>query len=254
MTSSSDMMNKPSIPYQYLLLGICLILAVLSVFTLDVYVIAFSSVLALIAVLIYKAWPLIEPLIIRRTNIIQLLEGLELSGDRSVAIRKVHGGFSATASALLIVQKSNIIAGDKVENIIAHTSAPFKYTLYAQRIELAKLLDKLQTSKGIKEIQLARIADTSKGRSALRANQLKKEIEQLEHDITSIGSGAVPIRVAYYLSTSAFSDKRFEAEARSKAQIKQLASEFDALLGSSSKTLTGDELIAVLRLDTLEVT
>ena len=49
--------------------------------------------------------------------------------------------------------------------------------------------------------------------------------------------------------TSAVSEMPYDAEERAKSQIRELGSQFDALLKARSKLLVGDELLKLLQLD-----
>ena len=56
----------------------------------------------------------------------QVLNGYELSGERTSAITKMGNRFSATAVALLDVSKISELDKEKLEGIIEKTGKPFK--------------------------------------------------------------------------------------------------------------------------------
>ena len=234
----------------YGLLAASLIVSVASLLTLNVALIALSLALILALIVMHKLGYVVEAVIFRRTNIIQVLGNQQLSGDRTTATREVEGGFVATATALLMGDSKETVDRERIEGIIARLNFPFKFVLHVEGIDTKKLLDRLQTMRSMREIELARTGGDGKGANSARVPMLKREIEQIEQDIRSISSG-VPVRLARYVVTSAKSESRFSAEERARSQVRELAGEFGALLNSGFRVLTGNELLDALEMDSM---
>lgn len=234
------------------MLAAVLIVSVASLLSLNVALIALSLIFLPALIIIHKLWYVIEAAIFRRTNLIQVLGSQQLSGDRATAVRAVKGEFVATATALLSGDVREGITRDKIEGIIIHLNYPFKFVLNVERLDINRLLDKLQTRRSMKEIELARASRNGREANAAKAGLLKREIEQIEHDIRSVSSG-MPVKLARYIVTSARSESRFTAEERAKSQIRELASEFGALLNSDSQILTGNELLNLIEIDSMVI-
>jgi hypothetical protein len=235
----------------YCVAAILAIAAMTSIFTLNAVVIIASLLIALLSVALYRLHYVIDSLIFKKTNLIQLMGDYELRGERTVAVRKLGGKFSATAAALLEANPKTGLEKEKIENIIASSHIPFKFVLQIETVNLEKLIDKLETSRGMKEIELGRM-DHSKG-NILKANSLRREIEQINQEILAIGTGGKPLRASQYIMTSSVSDSRFGAGERAKSQIRELSSQFSAMLGIKSSILSGNDLIDVLRFDSVVI-
>lgn len=232
----------------YLLVSLAITIEIISALTLNAVLIAVASLLVLLSIVTHKLWYVLESLLFRHTNLVQVFGRFMLSGDRSSAIRRDSGIVSATTAAMLAIGTKSEIDRKKVENILAHINYPFKFVMQAERLDIAKLLDKLQTKRSMREIELSRI-DHSSQRHLPAVNKIKRELEVLGHDIENISAGEVPLRLAYYIMTTAVSESRFDAEERAKSQIRELASQFDALLSSNSRLLQGNDLLQILELD-----
>lgn len=231
----------------YALTCVLALLSVASILTLNVSLIALTLAIAILLIAFYKLHYILESLIFKKTNLIQVLDGYELSGDRSAAIRRIEGNFSATAAALLLSGSEEAVDRNKVESIISNSHHAFKFVMQVERLDINKLLDRLQTKRGMREIELGRL-DGSKGNAA-KASFIKRQIEQIDHEIERISTGGAPLKVSQYIMTSALSENKFNAQERAKSQLRELAGEFGALMGAKSEQLIGNDLLEVLRFD-----
>lgn len=236
---------------EYVFISICIAAFGLSVVTLNVYLISATSVAALISFVIYKTWGVIEAKIFEKSNLVQLFGGFELSGGRYAMIAKRGGNYTATSVARINTLGDVGIDSNKVENLIAHVNAPFKLVLHVEKLNVSRIVEKMETKKGMREIDLARITNPGSGKGLVAASRLKSEIAYLEHEITGIAGGGIPLKLAYYIMTSAISEGRYKAEEESKLQLRELVSEFDATFGTKSSFLSGEELIKAMRFDSV---
>jgi hypothetical protein len=234
----------------YVLLVSVLVASVASLLSLNTLLIAFSLISVPTLIIVYKLWYAIENAVFRRTNLVQVVGNQQLSGDRATATRVIKDGFVATAMASLNGDVRESVDRTKIEGIVSRIDYPFRFALHVEKLEVRKMLDALQTKRSMKEIELAKVSTNGKYASTAKSGLLKREIEQIENDIRSISSGT-PLRLARYLATSARSESRSAAEERAKSQIRELASEFGALLNSDSRILSGGELLEALEIDSM---
>ncbi|MCL4379449.1 MAG: hypothetical protein M1160_02265 [Candidatus Marsarchaeota archaeon] len=233
----------------YILITACFVALALGAATLNPYVVSLAAALSLSALVLHKMWGIIEARIFERTNLVQVFSGFELSGNRSVIISRSAKRYTATSAARVVSLGTTVIDREKIENMIAHTNFPFKLVMHVERVGVARLLERLQTRKGLKEIELSRIEDPGSGKGLVSANRLKSEISLLEHEIEGINGGGMPLRLAYYAMTSAVSESRHKAEEEALVQIRSLSSEFDATFGTRSSLLSGEEMVRMMRFD-----
>lgn len=236
----------------YIVISLAAITSAAALLTLNAVAVAIASLAVLFSVIVFKLWDVVSASIFRHTNLIQVFNGYELSRDRQSAVFKAGGRVTATAVASLGPAGNDELDRKKIESIIANTDYPFRFCMRAERLNLKKALDRLKTRKSSVEIELSRI-DQKSGRHTQRQNRLKRELEQLERDISSISGGEAPLKLCFYITTSASSDSIYDAEERAKSHARDLSSKFDALLGSKSEVLSGEELLAALKIDSMMI-
>jgi hypothetical protein len=237
----------------YVPLLVASLMALASLITLNIYLIVATSAIAISSFLILKLWYLLEDAIFKRSNFIQVVNGFELSGDRASAMCYVDGLYSATAAGVVEQFGDGKMENDKMESFISHIAAPFKIVFCSERLSVEGLLNRLKTQKGMKEIHLSRIRNQSGGSGMIAANRLRSEISILENEISNIESGGVPIKLSYYIMSVSLSESKLRAEETSKAQIREILSEFDAIFDAKSRVLSGNELINLMRFDSCMV-
>ena len=235
----------------YVLLAVSAGALAASIATLDQYLIAFTAALALLALLVHKMWSIIEARIFERTNLVQLFNGFELSGSRSAILARVANGYTATSAVKVATLGQSGIDRDRVENLISNTKVPFKLVMHVERVNTPRLLERLETKRGMKEIELSRIEKPGSGKGLVLANRLRGEIALLEHEMDGIKGGGMPLRLAYYIMTSAASENRHKAEEEASLQMRELSAEFDAAFGTRSSLLSGEEMVKLMRFDSV---
>lgn len=249
-TCSSDCMRLNLDKYiAYVLLAVSVGALAASIATLNVYLIAVTAVLALTAILVHKMWGVIEAWVFEKTNLVQLFNGFELSGSRSSMVAKTAGGYTATSAARITTLGQSGIDRGKVEDLISGMGAPFKLIMHVEKVNTPRLLEHMETKKGMKEIELSRIERPGSGKGLVLANRLKSEIALLEHEIDGIKGGGMPLKLAYYIMTSAVSESRHKAEEEAVLQMRELSVEFDAAFGTKSVVLSGEEMVKLMRFD-----
>jgi len=239
-------MERDTIAFAVLLSLSC-ILTLLAVISVNMVIIALAVSATIIAVVFYRMWYFIEDALFKHTGMIEMVGQYELSGSREAAIRSTNDGLIAATAAVLEINNADAVESRKIENIISRVGYPFKFTLQARRQDVNGLVDRIKTRISLKEIQLSRLGTSQK--ELHRSAQARREVEVLQNDLRNIQLGDAPLRLIYYISTSAVSESRYDAEERAKSQLRELSGQFDALLGSNSRALVGSELLEVLMID-----
>jgi hypothetical protein len=239
--------------YEYILYGS---IAVLSVDTIigalleNLYMVMLSIALCFAVFLLRYFKDFIDSFIFKHTNFIQVIDSYEINGDRSAAIRKIGQRYIATSGGVVSAE-SGSLDKEKVERLISRFSYPFKFSMVVEKMDSKRLVEALQTKRNMRELELSRLDDASKGKGLAKAALIKRAIEQIEHDIKSINGGYAPLRVLYYIMASAEDERRYTAEEEAKAHIKALLGAFDGTLGSVSSVASGDVLLKMLQVDSM---
>ena len=233
----------------YVFISVSIGILIASVAAVSAFALIASSVSVAVVYLLYRSWYIMDAVVFRHTNLIKVMGQHQLSKSGWVITRRDGSSYSATAIASISNIKNADLSREAIENIISHTTDPFKYSLVINRVDTGKMLEKLQTVRTRKEIELSRIENRNTGRGQVKADRLKREIEQLGHDISSISVESAPLKLAYYVSTTAVSGNLYAAEERAKAIIAKLSSEFAGALNAEYVILGGQELLSAMEAD-----
>ncbi len=174
-------------------------------------------------------------------------DNYEFESERLSSTKVYRDGFTAIACARLESPPKNAIDGKRIEGIIAHTNAPFRFVVEAERIDSKKIVDNLKTKRAMREIAIGKAK--SKESDFARSRMLEREIAEIDSEIKSITSGAMPLRLNTYLLTIAASENKLIATERAKAQIKEIAGEFSAILDARFEVMEGKDLISLISHD-----
>ncbi len=236
----------------YLMFAICAIIAFTNLLILNIFLIVVDSAMLLLAISIFTFNDIFHDLIFKHSGIIQVFNGYELTGNRNVALFRANGKVCALAAAVIDTNNVDELSKEKIEHLIENISYSFKLVLQTRKLDTKKIIDRLQTRKSMHEITISRL-DIKNNKHIQYMNKLKREIEVLEHDISSINSGSIPIKTIYYVMTTAIADTVLEASEHAKSQIKEISAQFNILLSSHSSIIEGDELIRLLEIDAMKV-
>ncbi|OJI07954.1 MAG: hypothetical protein BK997_01495 [Candidatus Micrarchaeum sp. ARMAN-1] len=163
------------------------------------------------------------------------------SHDRSCLLSKSSNGYVAIAASSISGPGNAKLDRDSMESIVSKAEFPFRFMVSIERVDLKNFMEKLQTKKRIKEIQLSRL-DRSHQKSAAIEARLRAEISHLSDEIEDFVSGGTPVNVHYYIIVSEYGDNAYAAQNSAKMAIKQVSSLFDSVLGSTSKVMKGAEI------------
>ena len=232
-------MHERRIAY-YLSVGIALASLAVGIVTLNPAAISVASLFAAVSLAIYGFWDIIESLIYRRTSASMPIGGYELSGRRDSAVRYRNGRYLAVSVAELKPLREGRVGIEELEGIISRLSTPFTFTVAVERLDRLKIINGLKTRRAMKELELSRMEPHQK------AAALRREIEQIEIDISAVESLPAPLSLSYYLAVSSLSRERTIAERLSAENLRLLSGAFDAAGGFSSSVVVGNELARLL--------
>ena len=223
--------------------------ALLSLPSLNPYLIAIASLISFLGLLAYKCWDILEAVIIRRTMVIYVSGKYELSGSREAAVSVSNGIYHAAAAARIHISDGAEVDSRAMEDIIGRFRWPFRLALHVERLDMKGMINGLETSIESRNIAISRIQNPSSGKGAMRAEALQREISHLKEELIKIGSGGVPLKLHYYVVTGTSSDSRVRAIDEAKARIMQLSGMIDAVLHSKSQLVCGEELLQLMEIN-----
>ncbi len=170
----------------------------------------------------------------------------ELKDEGPCAITRHNGYYVAISMARILGSQGSSLDIEKLEAVISRIAFPFKFSIMVEEFNSKKIIEKLETRKRMKEIELSRIVNRKTGSGAIRTSSLKAEIDYIGQELVSLKTQGTPLKVEYYISTFQHSEDLFSAQNNSLLRLKQLTSLFDSAFGSSSSQLNGREIIKLI--------
>lgn len=231
----------------YLGMALACVCLALSIITLNVYVILLAVASAAAVFTLYRMWDIIEPMLLEKTGAVRSVGNYELMGSGRAAFKRADGGFYATVAAELEPAKAGI-ERERIEGIISRSNIPFRFVLQLEQLDQNKMCERLRTRRAMKEIALSRIGNDRTGRALQKASVLKREIEQLEHDIALITTGSRPVRLAQFIVCGSYAESRYLAEERARLQLQEISGQFGAVMGSQPSAVEGRKLLGLLEM------
>lgn len=241
-------LNKKLIPYSLIMVEILLLF--ISMITRSILSIIISAILAFTIFIIYHSWDILESLIFKHTNLIQIIRDYEINGDRNTAIFYIGNDYGSISVAKVYNISGDGIDTIKFEKLIEKVNIPFKIVTQIEKIQTKNIIENIETRKYMKEIAFSKISGKSP-KDRLKMEKLKNELSYLEHEISELYSGGTPLRISYYIMCAATSSDRYTAEKCSLINLNQVTIEFDSSFGTKSKLLNGSELVNTLRLESM---
>ena len=104
------------------------------------------------------------------------------SHDRLCLLSRSSNGYAAIAASSISGSGNAKLDRDSMESIVSKAEFPFRFMVSVERVDLKNFMEKLQTKKRIKEIQLSRL-DKSHQKSAATEARLRAEISHLSDEI-----------------------------------------------------------------------
>lgn len=231
----------------YLLASVCVAGIASSVLFMNAALLVLCMALAVICVALYKGWYIIEPLVFRHSNVVELLGGYELSGGRTVALRRMGNSFTATAAALLDTSKMDELSKERLEDVIHKVGRPFKLSMVVEPLDTGRITNELRTRQYMVEARLSRLQRAKA--DSVKVAQEKRKLDEIQRDIEEITSGKTPLRLLYYVMSSSRSGSMVVAREQALAGMRELCNAFDSATGSRSSALSGSELAELLMFD-----
>jgi hypothetical protein len=228
--------------YAYMLYGIGAFTILCSVFFSNIYLVAFTAVMIFSSVAYFNSGHMINNLILRKSAIIEMCNGFWLSHNLNSMIKKTDEGYVAVAIAVIMPEEKKLVDHGRVKEVIESIRLPFEFRVTIKEVDSKRLYDTIETKKRMKEILLSR-TDPKKHD---KVNSLKREIDILESEISSIRTGGRALDMFIRVFAFANSGSEIEASREAYSNIMQIGDSFSAALGVKYEIANGEELVNLI--------
>lgn len=224
--------------YPYAFYSLAAAMLVASVFSFNLYFLAFAIVLLLSAAVFFSSGHLVNDLVLKRMGFIGFYEGFRLSKKMYSVTRKSGNGYISLSAAILRKSGEEKEKLDLLESLVSNVNFPFEFCLGIRSVDKRKVLEGLETKRRMKEIEITR----SEGGKYDKTNKLKRELSVIEGEIRSFRE-LRPLAVEARVKTFWLGQNEMEAARESEKNIEQLSGMFSSMLGFECEMLKGEDLL-----------
>lgn len=198
-----------------------------------------SALLLLVSVILLNSGHIINNLLVRRGNIIEVSGNYKIGRGLGSISTKDGNEFKSVSIALLSPRSGSQIKAEVVKDLLDSITEHFEFSIELLEVNKAKILENLRTRLRMKEISLSRIGPKAQD----KISSLKRQIDSINGDIDSLVSGGKSFQFAIKIKSICKSEDQSEAEHNSASSIEILASKFSASLGLDYEILRGERLL-----------
>ncbi len=232
----NEIMNRI---YSYLFYALGTLCVVCAALLSSAYLAALASLVVLISAVYLNSGHIVNNLLVKRSNIIEIYNGFRLDNNLESAVKRIGDEYRAVSIALLNPGKVDTAMHDAIKALIESVHEPFEFSIMLKEADGKKMIESLDTKRRMKEILLARL-DSGKQD---RINALKREIDILGTEIQNVRKGGKALDVILKLCAFGSSVNGTGAARESSAGIKRVADAFSSALGMDYEILRGEELL-----------
>lgn len=208
----------------------------LSIFSYNIYLIILSSILLLTAAIVLHSGHILNNLIIKKSNIIEIKNGYKLSQNLVSASRRSNKSYDSVAVAILRPRIGFNYNGEKMKELLESVKEPFEFSLSINEIDKGRILDSLETKRRVKEIAISRL----KSNSYDKINNLRRQIEIIDNEIANMENGGKSFDVLIKIKAFSKSDSEYDSELTAAKNIETLANKFSASIGLDYEIMKGE--------------
>lgn len=228
--------------YSYVFYTLGVLCVVLAAFFSNLYLIAVTSILLLLSAIYLNSGHIVNNILIKRSNIVEIYNHYKLSSELDSAVKKIGNGHHALSIAFFRIEKPNNASNDAIKALLETLHESFEFGILVKEADKEKMIETLDTKRRMKEITLSRIDSKHQD----KINALKREIDILAAEIQNIRKSGKALEVLAKIISFGNSENEAEAAREASKNIKRIADSFSAALGVDYKIIKGEELLNVL--------
>ena len=219
----------------------------------NVLLIAFSSVMFMLSLVIWKYGYILFSAITKATNIIEVRNGHEVAPTRDYIIKKAESGYYATKFLEVKFYESTMdkeegqknMMFESFEKAISALKYIVKISLLISAIDLSKYIDEIKTKRSNAEAKKAKYVKESSEEIV----RLDREIAMWNRLLDRITHGERPVEVIAFASTTSFGLTKEEAVSRVRRQAKEVKTILSSALGSDVVELVDRDMLRCFEWD-----
>lgn len=228
--------------HYYLFYLLSLSIIIISVISYNLYLIILSSILLITAAIFFHSGHILNNFLVKKSKIIEIRNDYKLSSSLISVSKRTGKSYKSVAIAMLIPRTGFNYKSEAMRELLESIKEPFELSISLREIDKKRLIDSLDTKRRTKEISLSRL----KPNSYDKINNLKRQIELIDNEISNIGNGGKSFDVSILLKAISASDSAYESELNVGKNIETIANKFAASMGVDYEIVKGEELLNLM--------
>ncbi|MCX6770049.1 MAG: hypothetical protein NT051_05230, partial [Candidatus Micrarchaeota archaeon] len=201
------------------------------------------------SIAIYKYGYVIMPIVLQRSNVVQIMEGgFEIPPTNDVVLKNINGVYYASKylgvrifeSASEKSAEENFVYSEYFERAISSVKHVTKFALMVYMKDISEHRSRIETKHAEAQLRLARERDKPDP-DVLRLDRYEKEVAMWENQITKLTRGIKPMGVVSYVMTTAVGVSKEAAIAAVTGQANELRATIANALNVQVDSLNGEE-------------
>lgn len=199
----------------------------------------FSLVFLLTASIYFNSGHLLNNLLIRRSRIIEIINGYSLGPDLKSIVKGSGNDYEGVAAAIVKQKSDSTLSEATFNKIVENFSDNFEFSIRLKEVDKKHITEELETKKKMKEISISRI-DISKGS---RLNQQRKELELINNELQNISNSKKALEVDMRIRTFSHSDDEINVGIKAYRDLEKLISIISSTTNLECEILSGERLL-----------
>ena len=235
-----QLLQEENVQYFYYVYGLAALIFLSAILLSNTLLVLACAILLFLSVVLLHAWNIINNVLIKKSNIIQMSGQYKISQNLNSLSKRTSNGYRSISISILKMPRSAIVKTEPLKELIDSINEQFEFSIELASADKSKMVENLKTKLRTKEIALARM----NAKPYDKVESLKRQIEIISGDIHNLVSGGRPFHFILRLKSISISNDLYQAEADSYKSIENLSNKFSATLGIDYEILSGEKLLA----------
>lgn len=232
--------NKTSniVPF-YLFYSTSVVFFVVSILIYGSGLIAFSMVLLLIASIYFNSGHLLNNLLIRRSVVVEIINGYSLGPDLKSIVKKSGNEYNGVAAAVVKQRADSIFNEAAFSRVVENFSDSFEFSIKLREVDKKHITEELETKKKMKEIAISRTTVSKDS----KLSEQRKELELINNELQNILGSKKALEVDMRIRTFSHSNDDIDAGIKAYKGLEKLISIVSSTTNLECEILSGERLL-----------
>ncbi len=226
--------------YSYAFYSIALGSFVLSLFSYSIVLVFISIIMLIFSAITYHSGHILNNILIKRSNIIEIYNGFTVCNDGFSLYKKVGNKYLGISIATFKPKDDGRISDEVYRSLISNVHEPFCLSVCINEINKKRLTEPLEVKRQMKEIEYRRTSS----KVSDKRNEIKRELELIDEELENLNSSKKSLEIVISLKTFVYSSNWRNSARESLYNLKNISSILSTEARLDCEILRGEELLS----------